>query len=377
MSTLIEIISISYISLHTILFIGTLCLIARSNLPDGAGICSASFYNQLRLSVSRRPALVSFAILHFIDVGLDYGVIFGWFLERNVEDEYRDIVSYHGAVLIFMMVLHGITKITSSLYIYGVTRGALPTILQLFDMEIYYDMYFDQNCIKMDIKIEQLYRSSAIMQAFPMCIIQTYFLVSYPLVLNKNDAYHTIDFSYLTFTFISLLSSLLFIICLQVNHDKKFLNMKDKMMQIGMPKWIIRVFFRSFELISRILILAYIWILYGILSVVVILFFDWFFQIYNHYRKDRYDNSSEHSIRMWRKQNKFFLWPLVMDELVSFWNFDMKLPARNPPKQRQCDIIDIIQGWTIASLIYGNKSIRKLTRERPPVLFIYDIILAH
>ena len=152
-----------------------------------------------------------------------------------------------------------------------------------------------------------------------------------------------------------------------MNHDKNFLNMKDRMMQIGMPKWIIRVFFRTFELLSRILILTYIWILYGIISVTIILFFDWLFQIYNHYRKARYDNSSEHGVRMWRKRNKFFLWPLVMDEIVSFWNFDWKFQVKNPPKQRDCDIVDIIQGWTLASLLYGNKTIRKLTRERPPV----------
>ena len=121
MLTLIEIISISYVSLHTVLFLGTLCFIARSNLPNGTGICSGSFYNQLRLSVIRRPALVSFAVLHFIDVGLDYGVIFGWFFERNEGDNsFRDTISYHGALLVFMMALHGITKITSTLYIYGV-----------------------------------------------------------------------------------------------------------------------------------------------------------------------------------------------------------------------------------------------------------------
>ena len=174
MSTLIQIIAITYISIHTAIFLLTFLLIARSNLPDGAGICSKAFFNEFRISFTKRPSLASFAILHFVDVGFDLGVMFGWYLEGN---EFRDKISYHGSLLLFAMALHAISKITSSLYIYGVTRQILPTILQFFDLEIYYDIYFDQNCLTMDIKIEQLYRSFAVMQAFPMSIIQTYLLV--------------------------------------------------------------------------------------------------------------------------------------------------------------------------------------------------------
>ena len=185
--------------------------------------------------------------------------------------------------------------------------------------------------------------------------------------MDRGQLLEETDFSYISLTFISLVSSLIFMISLQINHDSKFLNMNDKMMNIGMPKWMIRVLFRTFELVSRVQLLAYIWILYGIIAIIIILFLEWFFQLYNHYRKERYDNSSEHSVRMWRKQNKFFLWPLVMDELISFWNFDWKLPASNAPKQREFDIIDLLQGWTLASHVYGIKYLRKLTREKPPV----------
>ena len=182
------------------------------------------------------------------------------------------------------------------------------------------------------------------------------------------------DFSYILMTFISLLTSILFILCLQINHDTKFMNMRDRLARCGMPKWIIRVLFRNFELLSRVLILCYIWILYGIIAISSILALEWLFVIHNHYRKQRYDNSSEHSTRKERKLNKFFLWPLVMDELISFWNFDWKLQQNNPPKQRTLDPIDILQGWTFASLIYGNKSMRKSVQERPPVCYIHIFI---
>eukprot|EP01084_Bolivina_argentea_P160034 278710_1 len=174
----IETVAISYIAIHTAIFIGTFCLIARSNLRDDVSLCSKTFLNKLRETFTQRPILAAFSILHFVDVGLDFGVMFGWYFELNT---FRKIISYNGSLLLFMIILHIISKITSSLYIYGVTRDLFPSILQFFDIEIYYEMYFDQNCteMNMDIKIEQLYRSFAVMQSFPISIIQTYLLVSY------------------------------------------------------------------------------------------------------------------------------------------------------------------------------------------------------
>ncbi len=266
----IDTIAISYISIHTAIFILTTVLIARSNLPDDTKICSKTFLNKLRETFTQRPTLAAFSILHFVDVGFDFGVMFGWYFDQNT---FRSIISYNGSLLLFILILHLISKITSSVYIYGVTRNLLPTILQFFDLEIYYEMYFDQHCteMNMDIKIEQLYRSFAVMQSFPIAIIQTYLLVSYDrdefIYKNSND------FIYISFTFLSLLSSILFIISLSINHDSKFLKspMDDKWMHIGMPKWLIRVLFRTFELLSRILLLVYLWLLFPQIGIYIII----------------------------------------------------------------------------------------------------------
>ena len=125
-------------------------MLARRFSSDKDGICSAGYWREFKKVIQQRSQLVFCCLAHIFDVGLDIGIIVGWYLEPNA---FRDKICYEGKILLFAASLHLLSRLTSSLYIYGVSHLFYPTILQLFDLEIYHNIIFDPHCKEMDIKI--------------------------------------------------------------------------------------------------------------------------------------------------------------------------------------------------------------------------------
>ena len=178
--TLIELIAISYISAHVFIFLITICLIGIRNHPRHHRCCSSSFFRSLRRSLTDKQSTIILTILHFLDVGTDYSVIFGWMFDLNT---FRESISNHGTILFVALCLHGFSKLTSTLYIYGSTRQIIPSVLQILDLGVYYDLYFEPNPNVMAVHTEQIYRCFALLQSFPMSIVQTYLLVKFCFIL--------------------------------------------------------------------------------------------------------------------------------------------------------------------------------------------------
>lgn len=322
MVPLIELIPISYVAVHTVIFLITL-------------FYSKSSLESLYQSVKSKQSLSLLVLLHFLDVGTDLGVMFGWWFETNT---FRKSISNDGIIILVAFSFHALSKITSTVYMFYHTRRFAPTVLQFFDLGVYYQLFETDTSI-IDLQTEQILRCFANIQCFPMAIIQTYLLVGYQLIGNQD--HHSLDssdYSHIICTLISLCCSMLFIMTLEIIHDAKYMNTRDTYMSCGMPKWLLRASFRCFELVSRVLWSTYIWILYGPIALAAMFVVEWLFQIYNQCGRKRYDD-----------------WNLLS---ISFWNFDWKLSASHGWTQRTCDPIDVVQCWSVATLFYGNKMMR-------------------
>lgn len=223
-----------------------------------------SFLNKWFWRTWRYRAVVLPFMIHVWDTATDLGVLIQWYVEADYSEKnlLKSIIDDRKEITILGLALFStcamlVYRLISALTIYKVSnRDVKETLLQVLDMKILRDLAnlgTDQDTID---TLRWVHKMEALLESGPQALLQIVFVMKEEKLEGELESGDYIIFLSLFFSLCTLATRL-------INDDRYVFVQSANSMFPPSIGFIMRAFFRLFEVTARIFSVAFIWVMFG------------------------------------------------------------------------------------------------------------------